>query len=54
MIYCTLILDLADVSFLSREAVSLIRPLVDRGVAVRNGSPLVAAQLDTVNGNPRT
>ncbi len=54
MIYCTLILDLADVSLLSREAVSLIRTLVDRGVAVRNDSPLVAARLDTVNGRPRT
>ena len=41
-----LTLDLAGVSFLSREAVSLISALTDRGVAVRNCSTFVAAQLD--------
>jgi len=49
----TLILDLTGVSFLSREAVSFIRILMDRGVAMRNCSSFVAAQLDDANGRPR-
>ncbi len=48
----TLILDLGSVSFLSREAVTLIRTLVDRGAALRNSSSFVAAQLDDANVRP--
>ncbi len=49
----TLILDLTGVSFLSREAVTFIRSLMDRGVTVRDCSSFVAAQLDDANGSPR-
>ena len=48
-----LILDLTGVSFLSREAVTFIRTLMDRGVAVRDCSSFVAAQLDDANRWPR-
>jgi hypothetical protein len=48
----TLTLDLGGVSFLSREAVTFIRTLMDRGVAVRHCSAFVAAQLDDANVRP--
>jgi hypothetical protein len=48
----TLTLDLAGVTFLSREAVAFILTLIDRGVAVRNCSSFVAAQLDDANARP--
>ena len=49
-----LTLDLAGVSFLSREAVSLIRALMAEGVVVNNCSSFIAAQLDASNGGPTT
>jgi hypothetical protein len=48
-----LTLDLAGVTFLSREAVAFIRTLMDRGVAVRDCSSFVAVQLDDANARPR-
>jgi hypothetical protein len=45
-------LDLSGVSFLSREAVRLIRTLMGQAVAVRNCSSFVGAQLDIPNGGP--
>lgn len=48
-----LTLNLAGVTFLSREAVAFIRTLMDRGVAVRDCSSFVGAQLDDANARPR-
>jgi hypothetical protein len=47
-----LTLDLAGVSFLSREAVSLIHALMAQGVQVRNCSAFVAAELNASNARP--
>jgi hypothetical protein len=41
----SLALDLADVSYLDRDAVQLLRSLGIRGVALVNCSPFVAEQL---------
>jgi ABC-type transporter Mla MlaB component len=41
----TVTIDLADVSFLDREGVVLVRALADRQVSLLNSSPFVAEQL---------
>jgi ABC-type transporter Mla MlaB component len=41
----TVTIDLAEVSFLDREGVALVRALADRQVTLLNSSPFVAEQL---------
>ena len=50
----TLILDVAGVSFVALDGVTLFRRLMDRGVAVVNSSPFVAEQLKVTSSCGQT
>jgi len=48
-----LTLDLGDVSFVDRDAITLFRELTDRSVTITNCSPFVAEQLKELGSGLR-